>query len=105
MIVLTAEEASKVEGRSPKDAGCALKPAPLKDGRFMLGEEVLDDPAHSDARDFLATLPREPLGKLPVYTEADEQSEPTIEIARLSARVGRLDAKGDRVKGEPARDR
>lgn len=71
-LVLTAEEAEKVRGRSTKDAGCALVPAPLKDGRFILGPEVLDDPAHDDVRDFLASLPREPLEKLPIYTEADE---------------------------------
>lgn len=71
MIVLTADEAEKVRGMSPKDRGAVLSPVPLKDGRFFLGPEVLDDPAHEDVRDFLASLPQEPLEKLPRYTEAD----------------------------------
>lgn len=72
MIVLTAEESEKIRGRSPKDSGAVLDPVAIKGGRFMLGEEVLDDPAHEDVRDFLASLPREPLEKLPIYTEEDE---------------------------------
>jgi hypothetical protein len=87
MIVLTAEEAEKVRGRSPKDGGHTLDPAPLKDGRYMLGEEVLDAPAHDDVRDFLAALPREPLEKLPVYTEADTDRAEEIEPARLVTRA------------------
>lgn len=85
MIVLTAEDADKVRGRSPKDRGAALDPVPLKDGRFMLGEQVLDDPAHEDARDFLAALPREPIEKLPVYQEEDAKPA-SIEIAALAVR-------------------
>ena len=85
MIVLTAEEAEKIKGRSPKDGGCALDPVPLKDGRFMLGEEVLDDPAHDDVRELLSSLPRSDIEKLPTYTEADEQPE-AVEVARLTER-------------------
>lgn len=71
MIILDADQAAKVRGRSPRDDGHALDPVPLKDGRFMLGEGVLDDPAHEDVWDFLLSLPTEPLEKLPVFTEAD----------------------------------
>lgn len=85
MIVLTAEEADKVRGRSPKDATAALAPVALKDGRFILGDEVLDDPAHEDVRDFLASLPREPLEKLPVYTAEDLARQPIAEDTSWSA--------------------
>jgi hypothetical protein len=86
MIVLTAEEAEKIKGRSPRDSGRAILPVPLTDGRFMLGEEVLDDPAHDDVRDFLAAMPREPLEKLPIYTEADAAPE-AVEVAALTERT------------------
>lgn len=72
MIVLTAGEAEKVRGRSPKDEGQALDPVPLKDGRFMLAEDVLDDPAHDDVRGFLAMLPRAALEELPAFGPDDE---------------------------------
>ncbi len=85
MIVLTAQEADKVRGRSPKDATAALAPVALKDGRFFLGEEVLDDPAHDDVRDFLASLPREPLEKLPLYTADDLARQPVAEDTLWSA--------------------
>lgn len=87
VLTLTAEEAEKIRGRSPKDNGCVIDPRPLKDGRFILGLGVLDDPAHEDARDFLRSLPREPLEKLPVYTEEDLDVPVQIEAARLTART------------------
>lgn len=95
MIVLTAEEADKIKGRSPKDRGHALLPTPLKDGRFFLGPEVLDDPAHDDVRDFLAALPREPLETLPLYTESDE-APASVETATLTVRTAI--AAGDTIK-------
>lgn len=57
MIVLTADEAAKVRGISPTQENAGLDPVPLKDGTFILGEEVLSDPAHADVRAFLAKLP------------------------------------------------
>lgn len=87
MIVLTADEAEKVQGRSPKDAAKALRPVPLKDGRFMLGEQVLDDPAHADVRDFLERLPREPIERLPLYTEDDAlPADRLADVASLPVR-------------------
>ena len=86
MIVLTAEEAEKIKGRSPRDSGHAILPVPLTDGRFILGEEVLDDPAHDDVRDFLAAMPREPLETLPIYTEKDAPPE-VVEAATLTERT------------------
>lgn len=86
VIILTADEAEKVRGRSPKDRGCAVYPVPLKDGRCFIGLEVLDDPAHDDVRDFLAAMPREPLDKLPVYTDDDPELE-VVERAALTERT------------------
>lgn len=86
VLILTADESAKVQGRSPKDAGHALRPTMLKDGRFFLGLEVLDDPAHEDVRNFLAAMPREPLEKLPIYTEADAAPE-VVEVAALTERT------------------
>jgi len=71
VLILTADEAEKVRGLSPSKSGAVLAPRSLKDGRFILGPEVLDDPAHEDVRDFLASLPREQIEKLPVYTDED----------------------------------
>lgn len=85
VLILAAEEADKVRGRSPKKDGHALRPTLLKDGRFFLGLEVLNDPAHDDVRDFLAELPRESLEKLPVYTEADVEPE-AVEVAKMAVR-------------------
>jgi hypothetical protein len=86
VIVLTQEEASKVRGISPLTGSDEIDPMPLEDGRFFLGVEVLEDPAHEDVREFLASLPREPLEKLPVYTEADEQLA-TEEVASFKTRA------------------
>lgn len=78
VLVLDPPEAEKVRGCSPKDGGCALDPVPLKDGRFFLGLEVLDDPAHEDVRDFLRSMPLVDIEKLPRYGEDDmaEAKEP-----------------------------
>lgn len=95
VLTLTAEEAGKVRGRSPKDDGYALRPTPLKDGRFFLGLSVFDDPAHEDVRDFLAAMPRVPLESLPIYTEKDAEPE-IVEVAALTERT--LEQAADRLR-------
>jgi len=87
VLVLTFEEAEKVRGASPQKAGAVLDPVPLKDGRFYLGVGVLDDAAHDDVREFLAAMPREPLEKLPVYTQEDIAISPEpVEVTKLAVR-------------------
>lgn len=86
VLALTADEAEKVRGFSSIKAGHALNPAPLQDGRFILGLRVLDDPAHQDAWEFLRSLPRGSLEKLPLYGPDDEPLADTIEVARLPLR-------------------
>lgn len=73
MIVLDADEAHAVRGYSRE--GHALAPVPLKDGRFMLGQEVFDDPAHEDVHAYLAKLPLIPLEKLPLIGPEDVPAE------------------------------
>ena len=67
IIILTAAEAEAVRGNSTPMA--AIEPVALMDGTFMLGIEVLTDPAHvkhlsmlsglatADAQDIAALLP------------------------------------------------
>jgi hypothetical protein len=57
MIILTAAEADDVRGRSPLTDFAAIHPRPLKDGTYMLHEDVISDPAHADVSEFLASLP------------------------------------------------
>lgn len=85
VLILDEQEAAKIRGRSPKDSGKALDPVPTKDGRFYLGLEVLDDPAHEDVREFLQSVPIAPLEKLPRYVEGEERPE-VVETADLAAR-------------------
>lgn len=85
VLILNAAQAEKVRGRSPNDDGRALDPIALKDGRFFLGPEVLEDAAHDDVRPFLVAMPREPLEKLPAYTENDQAPEEIV-IADLPTR-------------------
>lgn len=70
--MLTAEEADAVRGPSTVAPHAALDPVPLADSRCMLPVEVLDDPAHTDARAVLATLPRAELTDLPLIPSAEE---------------------------------
>jgi len=86
VLVLEPSQAAKVRGRSPKDGGCALDPVPLKDGRFFLGLEVLDDPAHEDVRFFLRSMPLVDLEKLPLYTEDDKRPD-AVEAASFKTRA------------------
>lgn len=85
MIVMTAEEAEKVRGRSPKDSGKALDPVPAKDGRFYLGLEVLEDPAHEDVRGFLRSLPVVTIDKLARYG-VDDSRPVGVKTADLATR-------------------
>lgn len=55
MIYLTAEQADHVRG--PTANGAYLAPVEIPDGRFILGENVLDDPDHAMHREYLAALP------------------------------------------------
>ena len=58
MIILTNEEAAKVRGISPTNSFAAIEPVPLKDGTYMLGEQVLADPAHADVETLLGKCAR-----------------------------------------------
>jgi hypothetical protein len=58
LIVLTEEEAKHVRGMAKGSSSAALDPIRLDDGRYILGEEVLSDPAHAEHLDFLAAKPR-----------------------------------------------
>lgn len=57
VIILTAQQAARVRGRSPTSPYAAIDPVPLRDGTFMVSESVLNDPAHADVAAFLKTLP------------------------------------------------
>jgi len=56
LIILTAAEADKVRGKSSPMA--AIEPILLKDGSYMLGVEVLTDPAHAKHLTTLNPLPK-----------------------------------------------
>lgn len=95
MIFLTAEEADKVRGLSPSKEGHALIPIECDDGRFKLGEEVLEAEAFEHVRGFLAKLPRgedrpakemldaeaevDSAAKLAVWSEARVQKRPALD--------------------------
>ncbi len=58
-IVLTAAQATQVQGASAaKPTMSALVAAPLTDGRFILGVDVLADPTHAEHWPLLSTLPQ-----------------------------------------------
>jgi hypothetical protein len=54
-IILTAVEADTVRG--PTAAFAALDPVEREGAVFILGVEVLADPAHAEHHDYLAALP------------------------------------------------
>ena len=56
-ILLTAEEADLVRGPSAVTPSAALAPIERTGGVFILGVEVLDDPAHKHHHEFLSSLP------------------------------------------------
>lgn len=89
VLVADAAAVERVRGRSPRDSGKALDPVPTRDGRFYLGPEVLNDPAHEDVREFLRSMSLVALEKLPVYGESEERPL-ALETAALTKRALRL---------------
>jgi hypothetical protein len=57
-IVLTAGQADHVRGPSISTPAAALNPIERQGGTFILGVEVLDDPAHIAHREYLEALPQ-----------------------------------------------
>jgi len=55
-ILLDVNQAASVRGVSTPSA--ALDPVEREGGVFVLGAEVLADPAHKARRDYLSALPR-----------------------------------------------
>lgn len=56
LIVLTKAQADAIRGHSSPFA--AIEPVALKDGTFMIGEEVLTDPAHTARIQSIKALPK-----------------------------------------------
>jgi hypothetical protein len=69
MILLTRQQANRIRGRTA--LGHALAPMQLVNGRFVLPESVLDDPAHARFHAFLRTLPTVPDDSLRVGRPQD----------------------------------
>lgn len=58
VILLSGAQADAVRGPSAESPSMAtLEPVALTDGRYILGVEVLSDPAHAEDHDYLAALP------------------------------------------------
>ena len=57
-ILLTAGQADAVRGTSEAVPSAALDPVARQGSVYILGVEVLADPAHAAHHDYLATLPR-----------------------------------------------
>lgn len=57
-ILLTAERADHVCGPSATVPWAALPKIERQGGVFILGVEVLEDPAHEAHRDYLSALPQ-----------------------------------------------
>lgn len=57
-ILLTAGQAEHVRGPSGGTPSAALFPFEREGGLFLLGVDVLADPAHLAHREYLATLPQ-----------------------------------------------
>lgn len=57
-ILLTAEQADYVRGLSETVPSAALNPVERQGGVFILGVDVLADPAHESHWVYLAALPR-----------------------------------------------
>ena len=57
-ILLTAGQADAVRGTSNVSPSAALDPVARQGGVYILGIEVLTDPAHASHHAYLAALPR-----------------------------------------------
>ena len=74
VIILTAAEADAVRGMSTPTA--AIEPIALTDGTFMLGVEVLEDPAHAKHLSKLSGLTRADVKDIQnlIFAESDVRS-------------------------------
>jgi hypothetical protein len=75
-IIMTSEEADQVRGPSAVNPAAALEPVERMGGVFILGVEVLDDPAHAAHKEFLSGLPTKDSGDpdFPGPMETQEQA-------------------------------
>jgi hypothetical protein len=84
-ILLSANEAGSVSGPSTETPNlAALRPVELTDGRFILGDEVLTDPAHAEHLAFLSTLPTVELAGIASLLPTDTPA-PSLGARMLSA--------------------
>lgn len=69
-ILLTAAQADHVRGPSTVMPSAALVPIERRGGLFVLGADVLADPAHAAHREYLSMLPQLDVGdpSLPAAT-------------------------------------
>lgn len=58
LVLLTAGQADHVRGLSAATPSAALAPVERQGGLFVLGIDVLADPAHVAHREYLSMLPR-----------------------------------------------
>lgn len=94
MIVLTLAEALQVRGKSPNKPGSIIEPIPLKNGLFMLGEQVLNDPANADIKSYLEARSGRVVNVSDVY-QGDEVIVNPIAGSPLSVRAVQV---GDELK-------
>jgi hypothetical protein len=88
MIILTRSEAEYVLGVSPTHGYAALEPVPLPSGEYILPEDVLADPANTDVKNFLNTLPKreitpEESWDFGTLEDPDETARAAYDAARL----------------------
>lgn len=57
-VLLTAGQADHVRGLSAVTPSAALAPVERHGGLFVLGIDVLADPAHAEHREYLSMLPQ-----------------------------------------------
>lgn len=86
MIVLTSAEARVVRGRSPRNPSVSIEPVPLRDGRWVVPETVLDELLNTDVSDWLRQRPQERVPQRLFYTGA-LRSDVIAKMARLRGAV------------------